>query len=170
MLQHWSRRRPSRPSCVTNSLAAVNQRAEQLRKQQKMNIVVAIGHLGATGGTLTNPTGPLITLADGVTNVDAVIGDHTDFQVVSTRPNGVLVTENRSKGIRFTRVRLVFNTSTKTVVYKTADFHKPWDIGVTPDAAIQAEIDALNSSSCSTPGSEGWQFDESHPTRRSVRR
>jgi 2',3'-cyclic-nucleotide 2'-phosphodiesterase (5'-nucleotidase family) len=30
------------------------------------------------------------------------------------------------------------------VVYKTADFHKPWTIGVTPDPAIQAEIDALN--------------------------
>jgi 2',3'-cyclic-nucleotide 2'-phosphodiesterase (5'-nucleotidase family) len=132
------------PFVVTNSLAAVNKRAAQLRKQQKMNIVVAIGHLGATGGTLTSPTGPLITLADGVTNVDAVIGDHTDFQVVSTRPNGVLVTENRSKGIRFTRLRIVFNTTTKTVVYKTADFHKPWNIGVTSDPAIQAEINNLN--------------------------
>jgi 2',3'-cyclic-nucleotide 2'-phosphodiesterase (5'-nucleotidase family) len=30
------------------------------------------------------------------------------------------------------------------VVYKTADFHKPWDIGVTPDPAIQARIDDLN--------------------------
>jgi len=73
-----------------------------------------------------------------------VIGDHTDFQVSTTRSNGVLVTENRSKGIRFTRVRLVIDTSTKTVVYKTADFHKPWDIGVTPDPAIQARIDDLN--------------------------
>jgi len=36
------------------------------------------------------------------------------------------------------------NASTKRVVYKTADFHKPWDIGVTPDAAIQARIDQLN--------------------------
>ncbi len=30
------------------------------------------------------------------------------------------------------------------VVYKTADFHKPWDIGVTPDPEIQAKIDDLN--------------------------
>jgi 2',3'-cyclic-nucleotide 2'-phosphodiesterase (5'-nucleotidase family) len=132
------------PFVVTNSLVAVNKRAEQLRKQQKLSVVVAIGHLGATAGTLTNPTGPLIDLADNVTNVDAVIGDHTDFQVLTTRPNGVLVTENRSKGIRFTRVRLVYSTSAKAVVYKTADFHKPWDIGVTPDAAIQARIDQLN--------------------------
>jgi 2',3'-cyclic-nucleotide 2'-phosphodiesterase (5'-nucleotidase family)/predicted AlkP superfamily phosphohydrolase/phosphomutase len=131
------------PFVVTNSLDAVNKRAEQLRKQQKMNMVIAIGHLGASAGTLTNPTGPLITLADGVQNVDAVIGDHTDFQVLTTRPNGVLVTENRSKGIRFTRVRLVLNTTTNTVIYKTADFHKPWDIGVTPDPAIKAKLDGL---------------------------
>jgi 2',3'-cyclic-nucleotide 2'-phosphodiesterase (5'-nucleotidase family) len=76
--------------------------------------------------------------------VDAVIGDHTNFQVLTTRPNGVLVTENLSKGVRFTRVRLVLDTSTKTIVYKTADFHKPWNIGVTPDAAIQTEVTNLN--------------------------
>jgi len=56
----------------------------------------------------------------------------------------VLVTENRSKGIRFTRVRLIVDPMTKKVVYKTADFHKPWDIGVTPDPTIQARINDLN--------------------------
>jgi 2',3'-cyclic-nucleotide 2'-phosphodiesterase (5'-nucleotidase family) len=103
-----------------------------------------MGHYGATGGTLTAPTGPLADLADNVSNVDAVIGDHTDQQVLSSRSNGVLVTENRSKGLRFTRVRLVIDRDTDRVVYKTADFHKPWNIGLTPDAAIQAKIDSLN--------------------------
>ena len=131
------------PFHVANSLAAVNAEAAKL-KAKKINVIVAIGHLGATAGTLTSPTGPLIDLANGVTNVDAVIGDHTDFQVITTVSNGVLVTENRSKGIRFTRVRLVVDANTKKVVYKTADFHKPWDIGVTPDPAIQARIDQLN--------------------------
>jgi 2',3'-cyclic-nucleotide 2'-phosphodiesterase (5'-nucleotidase family) len=131
------------PFHVSNSTAAVNAEAARL-KAAGINTIVAIGHLGATDGTLTNPSGPLIDLADNVTNVDAVIGDHTDFQVVTTRSNGVLVTENRSKGIRFTRVRLVVESNSKEVVYKTADFHKPWDIGITPDATIQAKIDALN--------------------------
>jgi len=130
------------PFIVKNSLAEVNKRAAQLRRQ-RIPVVVAIGHLGATAGTLTNPTGPLIDLADGVTGVDAVIGDHTNFQVVTTRPNGVLVAENLSKGVRFTRVRLVFDTNAGQVVYKTADFHKPWNIGVGPDPAIQARIDDL---------------------------
>ena len=83
-------------------------------------------------------------LANGVSNVDAVIGDHTDQQVLTTTANGVLVTENRSKGLRFTRVRLVIGPGKEGVVYKTADFHKPFDIGVTPNAAIQAKIDGLN--------------------------
>ena len=131
------------PFQVANSTASVNAEAAKL-KAQGINTIVAIGHLGATAGTLTAPTGPLPDLADNVTNVDAVIGDHTDIQVLSTRANGVLVTENRSKGIRFTRVRLVIDTSTKKVVYKTADFHKPWDIGITPDPTIQARIDQLN--------------------------
>jgi 2',3'-cyclic-nucleotide 2'-phosphodiesterase (5'-nucleotidase family) len=132
------------PFVVTNSTDAVNKRAAQLRNQPGIDAVIAIGHLGATAGTLNAPTGPLVDLADNVANVDAVIGDHTDFQVLTHRPNGVLVTENRSKGIRFTRVRLIVDTATNKVVYKTADFHKPWDIGVTPDPAIQARIDELN--------------------------
>ena len=131
------------PFHVTNSTAAVNAEAARL-KASGINTIVAIGHLGATAGTLNNPTGELIDLADNVTNVDAVIGDHSNFQVLTTRPNGVLVTENLSKGVRFTRVRLVVDTNSKNVVYKTADYHKPWDIGVTPDPAIQSRIDALN--------------------------
>jgi 2',3'-cyclic-nucleotide 2'-phosphodiesterase (5'-nucleotidase family)/predicted AlkP superfamily phosphohydrolase/phosphomutase len=113
-------------------------------KSAKIGPIVVMGHDGATAGTLTNPTGPLLDLADALTGVDAVIGDHTDFQVISTRPNGTLVVENLSKGVRLTRVRLFVDAATKQVVYKTADFHKPWNIGVTPDPAIQARIDELN--------------------------
>ncbi len=132
------------PFEVTDPVAAVNAEAARLRSRGRVHAVIAIGHEGATAGTLTNPTGPLIDLADNVVGVDAVIGDHTDFQVLTTRPNGVLVVENRSKGIRFTRVRLTVDAATKAVIYKTADFHKPWNIGVTPDPDIQARIDELN--------------------------
>lgn len=128
---------------VIDPVAAVNAEAARLRSKGA-KVIVAFGHLGATGGTLTNPTGPLIDLADQLTNVDAVIGDHTSFQVIAVRLNGVLVTENTSRGNRFMRVRLVLNEKTKQVAYKTADFHKPWNIGITPDAAIQARIDDLN--------------------------
>jgi 2',3'-cyclic-nucleotide 2'-phosphodiesterase (5'-nucleotidase family)/predicted AlkP superfamily phosphohydrolase/phosphomutase len=130
------------PFHLESALTHVNAEAAALRAAG-VDVIVALGHLGATGGSLTAPTGPLADLASAVTNVDAVVGDHTDFQVLTTLPNGVLVTENRSKGIRFTRLRLVLNSDGK-VLYKTADFHKPWNVGVTQDAQIQAVIDDLN--------------------------
>ena len=128
-----------------NPTDAVNAEAARLATTiDEIDAIVAMGHYGATGGTLTSPTGPLADLADNVSNVDVVVGDHTDFQVISTRPNGVLATENRSKSLRFTRIRMVIGPGEQGVVYKTADFHKPWNIGVAPDATIQARIDALN--------------------------
>jgi 2',3'-cyclic-nucleotide 2'-phosphodiesterase (5'-nucleotidase family) len=132
------------PFTVVDAKTTVNAQAALLRSKGKVNAVIAIGHEGATAGTLTSPTGPLVDLADNLVGVDAVLGDHTNFQVISTRPNGTLVTENLSKGVRFTRIRLVVDTKSKSVVYKTADFHKPWVIGVTPDPDIQARIDELN--------------------------
>jgi 2',3'-cyclic-nucleotide 2'-phosphodiesterase (5'-nucleotidase family)/predicted AlkP superfamily phosphohydrolase/phosphomutase len=130
------------PFHVETRLPRVQAEVSKLRAKKEGPIVV-MGHDGAVAGTLTNPVGPLIDLADQLTGVDAVIGDHTNFQVLTTRPNGTLVVENLSKGVRFTRVRLIVDTSTSQVVYKTADFHKPWTIGVTPDPAIQARIDQL---------------------------
>jgi len=132
------------PFHVADPLAAVNAEATRLTGR-RIDVIVAMGHMGATGGTLVSPAGPGVTLADTVSSaVDAVIGDHTDFQAIATRSNGVLFVENRSKGIRFTRVRLVFDTRTKEVVYMTADFHRPWDIGLAPDPEIQDRIDDLN--------------------------
>jgi 2',3'-cyclic-nucleotide 2'-phosphodiesterase (5'-nucleotidase family)/predicted AlkP superfamily phosphohydrolase/phosphomutase len=131
------------PFQVRPVVPAVN--AEAAKINSKVDAVVALGHEGASSGTVDNPSGPLIDIADNVgANVDAVIGDHNDVQVDALRSNGVLVTENRAKGIRFTRVRLVIGPGHEGVVYKTADYHKPWNIGITPDAAIQAKLDELN--------------------------
>jgi 2',3'-cyclic-nucleotide 2'-phosphodiesterase (5'-nucleotidase family) len=133
------------PFHVADPLETVNAEAARLAKQRKkVAAIVAIGHLGATAGTLTDPTGELIDLADNVKNVDVVIGDHTNFQVVSNRPNGVLAVENLSRGVRFLRVRIFIDMQAGEVVYTTSDFHRPWTIGVAPDPTIQAEIDQLN--------------------------
>ena len=133
------------PFHVADPLETVNDEAARIaRQKKKVAATVAIGHLGATAGTITEPTGPLADLADGVRNVDVVIGDHTNFQVVSERANGVLAVENLSRGIRFTRVRIFIDMKSKDVVYTSADFHKPWNIGVTADPTIQARIDELN--------------------------
>jgi len=131
------------PFEVRSILPTVNAEAARL-KARGVDVNIVVCHEGAAGGTTSDPTGPIVNIADGVTNVDAVIGDHNDQQVASLRSNGVLLTENRGKGIRFTRIRLVVDTATKAVIYKTADYHKPWNIGITPDPEIQARIDDLN--------------------------
>ncbi len=140
------------PFRVTDPVTAVNAHAAALRRAG-VKAIVAMGHMGATGGTIVrpegyyavmDPSGPLADVSDRARRVNVAIGDHTDMQVLAKRANGVLVTENRSKGIRFTRIRIVIDATKKNVVYMTADFHKPWNIGVTPDAGIQRRIDELN--------------------------
>jgi 2',3'-cyclic-nucleotide 2'-phosphodiesterase (5'-nucleotidase family) len=134
------------PFIITDPTTTVNNYAAIIRSRAKVNAVLAVGHIGAEGGTITspNPTSPLMTFAGGLKGVDAVIGGHTHLEYITSTPNGVLVAENMNYGYRFTRIRLVVDTNTKAVVYKTADFHKPWDIGVTPDPQIQAMLDAYN--------------------------
>jgi 2',3'-cyclic-nucleotide 2'-phosphodiesterase (5'-nucleotidase family)/predicted AlkP superfamily phosphohydrolase/phosphomutase len=130
------------PFQVVDVVDTVQAETDRLRNKG-IKVIVGLGHEGANAGTVTDPTGPLIDIADALEGVDVVIGDHNDIQVNTTRPNGVLVTQNRGKGIRFTRVRIVVDNRGR-VVYKTADFHRPWTIGIAPDPAIQAKIDELN--------------------------
>jgi 2',3'-cyclic-nucleotide 2'-phosphodiesterase (5'-nucleotidase family)/predicted AlkP superfamily phosphohydrolase/phosphomutase len=132
------------PFRVTDAERAVNAEAARLRRQG-VRVIVAFGHMGATSGTITAPEGPLIDLARAVAaRVNVVVGDHTDFQVLTRGPRNVLITENRSKGIRFTRIRMTMETRTGRLVYATADWHRPWNVGVTADPAIQSRIDDLN--------------------------
>ena len=134
------------PFVVTDPTAAINTEAQRLRQIDKVNAVIAVGHMGADGTSITNPppTSPLIQLANSLVGVDAVFGGHTHAQYITYVNNGVLVTETPNAGLRFNRIRVVMDKGTKAVIYKTADYHKPWTIGVTPDPAIQAMIDQLN--------------------------
>ena len=134
------------PFKVTDPAAAINAEAAKLRSKGKLNAVIAVGHMGADGTDVTNPlpSSPLIQLANNLVGVDAVLGGHTHSQYITYLGNGRLVAESPNAGTRFTRIRLVVDTNTKAVIYKTADFHKPWDIGVMPDPDIQAMIDDLN--------------------------
>jgi 2',3'-cyclic-nucleotide 2'-phosphodiesterase (5'-nucleotidase family)/predicted AlkP superfamily phosphohydrolase/phosphomutase len=133
------------PFKVTDPAAAVNAAVAQLRSKGKVNAIVAVGHMGinldTTGAIL--PDSPLLQLASELNNVDVVLGGHTHNQVI-TYQDGMLVAENTNAGLRFTRVRITVDTNTKAVIYTTADWHKPWDIGVTPDPTIQAMIDSLS--------------------------
>jgi 2',3'-cyclic-nucleotide 2'-phosphodiesterase (5'-nucleotidase family) len=130
------------PYRVIDPVTPVNAEAARLR-EQGAEVVIAMGHMGAAGGTLTEPTGPVVDVADQLQGVDVVIGDHTDVQVSALRPNGTLLVETHSKGVIFTRVRVVVDTESDELAYKTADFHRPWVIGMTPDPVIADAIGRL---------------------------
>jgi 2',3'-cyclic-nucleotide 2'-phosphodiesterase (5'-nucleotidase family)/predicted AlkP superfamily phosphohydrolase/phosphomutase len=132
------------PFKVIDPVASINGEAAKLRSRGSLNAVIAVGHIGGDGTDVFHPTGALVDLANSLVGVDAVFGGHTHSEYISYLGNGMLVTEAPNAGQRFNRIRLTVDTNTKAVIYETADFHKPWDIGVTPDPAIQAEIDALN--------------------------
>jgi 2',3'-cyclic-nucleotide 2'-phosphodiesterase (5'-nucleotidase family) len=132
------------PFKVIDPTTTINAEVAKLRSKGKVNAVIAVGHMGGDGTDITNPTGALVNLADSLTGVDAVFGGHTHAEYIAYRPDGKLVTETPNAGQRFNRIRLTVDTNTKTVIYKTADYHKPWNIGVTPDPTIQALIDDLN--------------------------
>ncbi|MCA9880879.1 MAG: 5'-nucleotidase C-terminal domain-containing protein, partial [Thermomicrobiales bacterium] len=139
------------PYRVIDPVQPISDEAASLRARGAV-AVAAMGHMGALSGTLTEPSGPVVDVADAVEGVDVVIGDHTDVQVSATRPNGVLLTENRSKGVMFTRVNLVVNVDTGELVYVTTDFHRPWVVGMTPDPEIAAQLDALEAELAPTLG------------------
>ncbi len=130
------------PYRVIDPVEPINAEAARLR-EQGAEVVIAMGHMGATGGTIAEPTGPVVDAADRLQGVDVVVGDHTDVQVSAVRPNGTLLVENRSKGVMFSRVRLVFDLESGELVYRTADHHRPWNIGVTPDEEIAATLEQL---------------------------
>jgi 2',3'-cyclic-nucleotide 2'-phosphodiesterase (5'-nucleotidase family)/predicted AlkP superfamily phosphohydrolase/phosphomutase len=130
------------PFVVKDPAAAIS--AEAARLGGKVDAVVAAGHIGGDGTVLTAPTGQLMDLASAVTGVDVLLGGHTHTEYITTAPNGVLVAESPNSGTQFTRVRIVVDTKANEVVYKTADTHKTWDIGVTPDKKIAEYVDDLN--------------------------
>ena len=66
--------------------------------------------MGGDGTVLTAPTGQLMDIANAVTGVDVVLGDHTHTEYITTAPNGVLVTESPNSGTQFTRIRIVVDT------------------------------------------------------------
>lgn len=134
------------PFMVTDPVAAINAEAAKLRSRGKVKAIIAVGHIGANGTNVTSPDpdSPLLQLANNLDGVQVVMGGHTHTQYITKADNGVLVVESPNSGLRFTRIRLVVDANGKNVIYTTADYHKPWNIGVTPDPTIQALIDDLN--------------------------
>lgn len=136
--------------------AAMQARRAALR--EGASVFVAFGHLGVTGGTGADQSGPLVDFARAVSGFDVIVGDHTDRQFEAVI-NGALVSENLSFGKGYSRTTItvqrgqgegggagsgkgVGNGKDK-VIAKDVRFVTPVTSAVTPDPAVQARVDEL---------------------------
>ncbi len=126
---------------VKEPIAAANAAAVQARAAGA-DVVVALAHLGATGKDMNNmPTGPLVDFAKGLTGVDLVVGDHTDF-VVNGTFGSALVVENRSKGRTYAKIQL--KVTAGALASKTATI-------VDPLAVQTALLTGCDAATCTCP-------------------
>ena len=140
------------PSGVQNlklldPVAAVRAEAPKLRQQGAQVLMVVI-HSGAEEYTSSTdpyyvrgkPVGPAISLASSLnpSEIDVIVADHTDVKVREV-VNGILIVENRSKGVTFSDIDLYVDPR-GGVVYKTAKVRPAWNLGVTPDPAVNAVV------------------------------
>lgn len=133
---------------VTDQVAAVNRYVPILR-QQGVKIIVVIVHDGANTCTTLQSiyplgygcTGPVVDLANGLTpgDVDLILGDHTDI-VLNQVTNGILLSENASRGVTYSDVDLTIDKRTGRVVYKTAQTHRAYNLGVAPDPTVESIV------------------------------
>ncbi len=90
---------------ITDPAEAVKQ-ARKEAKKEGAQVFIVIAHMGVTSfDALGNPQGPIVDLANGVDDIDAIFGDHTDVQF-SGEINGIPVIENDSRGRTYARVTL----------------------------------------------------------------
>jgi 2',3'-cyclic-nucleotide 2'-phosphodiesterase (5'-nucleotidase family) len=123
---------------ITDPIAAAN-RTRAVARKAGAQVVIALIHAGITGRDANNNgVGPLVDFANGVTGFDLILGDHTDFQYEATI-NGALVTENRSKGLTYSVVKMTVDPR-QGVTAKSVEFYTPLSSAVIPDLQVAALV------------------------------
>ncbi|HSK14621.1 MAG TPA: 5'-nucleotidase C-terminal domain-containing protein [Gaiellaceae bacterium] len=124
---------------VIDSVRAANMARAEM-KRAGAQVLVAITHKGVTGFHEDGmPMGPLIDFAENVGGFDLIIGDHTDVQW-SGVIGKALVQENRSKGVTYSKTKLLVDPKNGRVVDRSIEFVTPLSAAVTPDPAIVAML------------------------------
>lgn len=125
----------------TDPVIAAN-KARAAAKMAGAQVMVAITHMGITGfdsGTGA-AFGPLIDFANTVGGFDFIFGDHTDFQYSGVHGKA-LVSENRSRGITYSKTSFTVDPKNGQIKNKAVAFVTPTVSAVTPDPTIAALID-----------------------------
>lgn len=93
---------------------SVQKYADKLRKEDKVNAVVVLSHLGATTDKDGKPVGEAVDLANKIKNVDAIIASH-DHQLTNVEANGVKIIEAGYNGRALSVLTFDFDNTGKLV-------------------------------------------------------
>src|SRR5439155_510618 len=107
---------PGRPGDfqLFTPVPAMNAEAGALRARGT-EVVIVLAHVGATAVAADGtPRGQIVEMARGARGVDVLIGDHTDM-TVNTVISGVLVVENRSKGVEYAVISVDYDRRARVV-------------------------------------------------------
>lgn len=125
----------------TDPVIAAN-KARAAAKMAGAQVMVAITHMGITGFDPATGAafGPLIDFANNVGGFDFIFGDHTDFQYSGVHGKA-LVSENRSKGLTYSKTTFTVDSKNGQIKNKAVTFVTPTASAVTPDPAIVALLE-----------------------------
>lgn len=93
---------------------SVQKYADKLRKEDKVNAVVVLSHLGATTDKSGKTTGEAVDLANKIKGVDAIIAAH-DHQFTNSEANGVKIIEAGYNGRALSVLTFDFDNEGKLV-------------------------------------------------------
>lgn len=93
---------------------SVQKYADKLRKEDKVNAVVVLSHLGATTDKDGKPVGEAVDLANKIKNVDAIIASH-DHQFTNVEANGIKIIEAGYNGRALSVLTFDFDNTGKLV-------------------------------------------------------
>jgi len=118
--------------------------ANILKKQYKVNAVVALTHLGGFQDATTNViTGEVADFANAVKNVDAVFCAHT-HQYISGKVNGIPIVQGGYNGRALAEMNLVFEKNKLVSIDTKYDqlFNRT---DLVPNTAVKAILDSYSS-------------------------
>jgi 5'-nucleotidase len=113
---------------VTNGVTAANKYAKEA-KHAGADLVIVATHKGLSGFVSGQPVGPLVDFAVALKGVDLVFGDHTNVQfsgfVTGADDQPILVQENASFGLTYSKTLVTFNSSSRKITDRTVSFVSP---------------------------------------------
>lgn len=124
---------------------AANEWAAKLKSgtlpEGKVDVVIALTHLGAAQDSKGVITGEAADLAKGVTNIDAIISAHT-HNIVSGTVNNIPVVQGYYNGRSLAKLSMMFNAEGKLItIVPYSDSIYTYKNNIQPDAAVNAIYD-----------------------------